>query len=145
MYVSIETPEETETRLRAVIAAARLVWHDGIYAFEEYPAAEFPLADVDAALAFVRDEDVWSVLKPAGPDPAEPFGLCSFHFKEGLDNSGFVGWLASRLKLELGTGVVVVCGHNSRRGGIFDYWCVPLALKDEAARVIAGLRGSQSG
>jgi hypothetical protein len=140
MYVSRETSEQTEERLRKVLAVSSLVWWDGPYAFEEHPAERFPQEDIGAALAFVRDDEVWSVLKQAGSGAAEPFGLFSFHFPNGVDNSGFVGWLASRLKEELGTGVFVVCGQNTRRGGIFDYWGVPLALRDEAARVLAGLR-----
>lgn len=141
MYVSYETPEEIEQRSRSVIAAATLVWLDGAYAFEEYSAERFPHDEVGDALACVRDHDVWSVLKPAGPDARELFGLLRFHFAEGLDNSGFVGWLASRLKQDLGTGVFVVCGQNSRSGGIFDYVGVPIAKKDEAAKAIARLRG----
>lgn len=115
-------------------------WWEAPYAFEEYPRELFPSDKVSEALAFVRDDEVWSVLKVADDTAAEPFGLFSFHFADGLDNSGFVGWLASHLKLALGTGVFVVCGQNSQRGGIFDYWGVPLALKDEAARVFDQLR-----
>lgn len=140
MYISVETPAQTEIRLRAVIAAANLVWWEGAYAFEEHPVDRFPAAEVAEALAFVRDGQVWSVLKPARVDAAEPFGLFSFHFKDGLDNSGFVGWLASRMKQELGTGVFVICGQNSNRGGIFDYWGVPLSMKDEAASLVDQLR-----
>jgi hypothetical protein len=140
MYVSEETREQTEQRLRAVVASAELVWWPGAYAFHEHQAARFPIEDIGEALALVRDEDVWSVLKPAGGDSAEPFGLFSFHFPDRLDNSGFVGWLASRLKRELGTGVFVVCGQNSRRGGIFDYWGVPVAMKDETKSLLARLR-----
>ncbi len=47
-------------------------------------------------------------------------------------NSGFVGWLACWLKRELGTGVVVVCGQNSRRGGVYDYWGCPAHLCEQA-------------
>jgi 2-iminobutanoate/2-iminopropanoate deaminase len=71
----------------------------------------------------------------------ESFGLFSFHFAHGVDNSGFVGWLATIMKRELGTGVFVVCGQNSNRGGIFDYWGIPIAMKDEAARILRDLRG----
>ncbi len=141
MYVSQETPQQTDKRLQAVIAAAGLVWHEGVYAFEEHPADHFPLDDVREALAFIRDEDVWSVLKRAGANATEPFGLFSFHFPDGLDNSGFVGWLASKLKAELGTGVFVVCGQNTKRGGIFDYWGVPIAIKHEATQALHKLRG----
>jgi hypothetical protein len=145
MYISQETPDQTEYRLRKVITAARLRWLESAYVFEEYPRELFPNDEVSQALAFVRDDQVWSVLKLADDKAAEPFGLFSFHFADGLDNSGFVGWLASRLKLALGTGVFVVCGQNSRRGGIFDYWGVPLALKNEAARVLDDLRIISSG
>jgi hypothetical protein len=51
-----------------------------------------------------------------------------------------VGWLASILKRNLGTGVFVVCGQNSRRGGIFDYWGVPLAMRNEAMSLLNELR-----
>ncbi len=141
MYVSHETPEQTDARLRRVIAAADLVWHEGPFAFYEYPASAFPASDISRCLAFVRDEDVWSALRPAGPDAAEPVGLFSFHFANDLDNSGFVGWLASSLKKELGTGVFVVCGQNSQRGGIFDYWGVPWSIRDTVARVLDEIRG----
>lgn len=66
--------------------------------------------------------------------------LLSFHFPSELDNSGFVGWLAGLLKRELGTGVFVVCGQNSRRGGIYDYWGCPAQLRGGAAHVIQQLR-----
>ncbi|MGI5346709.1 DUF6196 family protein [Streptomyces sp. CA-250714] len=46
----------------------------------------------------------------------------AFHFPAAADNSGFVGWLASELKDQLGTGVAVLCGYNSAQGGIYDYW-----------------------
>jgi hypothetical protein len=43
-------------------------------------------------------------------------------------------------KRELGTGRFVVCGQNSRRGGIFDYWGVPLDLRTDAVRLLTVLR-----
>ena len=140
MYVSQETPEQIDARLRRVIAAAELTWHEGEFAFYEFPVSVFPAQEVEDGLAFVRDDEVWSVLKAAGAEASEPFGLFSFHFREDMDNSGFVGWLASILKRELGTGVFVVCGQNSRRGGIFDYWGVPLAMRSAAVRVLNRLR-----
>jgi len=140
VYVSQETKQQTNARLRRVIAASKLTWHEGQFAFYEYPIENFPAREIEYGLAFVRDDEVWSVLKPAGPEAAEPFGLFSFHFQDGLDNSGFVGWLASTLKKELGTGVFVVCGQNSRRGGIFDYWGVPLAMRNAAINLLNQLR-----
>jgi len=64
-----------------------------------------------------------------------------FHFPAGLDNSGFVGWLASHLKRQFGTGVVVICGQNSARGGIFDYWACPFAIADPVLAEIRALTG----
>lgn len=145
MYVSSESPAQIEERLQHVISVARMVWHEGVYAFTEYSADSFPTSEISTALAFVRDEDVWSVLTRADSDAAEPFGLFSFHFPPGLDNSGFVGWLASRFKEALGTGVFVVCGQNTQRGGIFDYWGVPLALRMEAEQLLAKLRHGSDG
>ena len=88
----------------------------------------------------VRDEDSWSWLAPAGPNAVERFALFSFHFPPGVDNSGFVGWLAGQLKRQLGTGVFVVCGQNSRRGGVYDYWGCPTHLREQAIEVIDKLR-----
>jgi hypothetical protein len=65
--------------------------------------------------------------------------LFRFHFPEGADNSGFVGWLATRLKLRFGTGVFVTCGQHRRDGGIFDYWGVPALLAAEVIREIERL------
>jgi len=66
----------------------------------------------------------------------------SFHFEPDLDNSGFVGWLTTHLKEALGTGVVVVCGHNAERGGVFDYWAVPAAMADAALAEVHRLRAA---
>jgi len=63
----------------------------------------------------------------------------TFHFDNGADNSGFVGWLASLLKRELGTGVFVTCGQNSNRGGIFDYWGSPAELGEKAIQTVKNL------
>lgn len=139
MYISRETPEQTETRLLKVIATADFKIMKGPYVFEEFPAGRFGDAASADALAYVRDEDVWSRLVPAPDESGELFALAGFHFSPGLDNSGFVGWLASHLKQKLGTGVFVVCGQNSAKGGIFDYWGCPYALKDEFFREIMEL------
>ncbi|MFI6522925.1 DUF6196 family protein [Spirillospora sp. NPDC050679] len=139
--VSVETPERTEERLRRVIAQADLVVHDGVWCFEESPADRPPALTADT-LAVVRDEQSWSSLVPLAPghEDVERFGIFSFHFPAGLDNSGFVGWLAGRLKARLGTGVFVVCGSNRDRGGIYDYWGCPVDLLDEAVAVVEELR-----
>jgi hypothetical protein len=80
-----------------------------------------------------------SALVPVVPETAEPverFGVFSFHFPAGVDNSGFVGWLATHLKRRLGTGVFVVCGSNRARGGIYDHWGCPHALLPQVVAVI---------
>ena len=80
------------------------------------------------------------MLAPADASAAEPLRVFSFHFEPDLDNSGFVGWLATHLKEALGTGVVAVCGHNAARGGVFDYWAVPAAVADAALAEVHRLR-----
>lgn len=126
--VSNETPEQTHERLLGVIAQADFRVLEGTYAFEEMPVGDFPHRADPGALAHVRDDEVFSQLVRSGDPSRELFGVASFHFRAGQDNSGFVGWLASHLKRELGTGVFVVCGQNSGSGGIFDYWGYPVEL-----------------
>ncbi|MCY1556532.1 hypothetical protein D9M68_932910 [compost metagenome] len=104
----------------------------------------FPHDLLSEALAFVRDENVWSALVPSSKPEQERFILFSFHFQPDLDNSGFVGWLASHLKAEVGTGVLVVCGQNSHRGGIFDYWGAPLSVAEQVIAEVRRLRGEKT-
>ncbi|WP_141584337.1 DUF6196 family protein [Actinomadura sp. WMMA1423] len=139
--VSVESPQRTEERLRRVIALADLVVHEGAWCFEESPA-DRPPALGDDTLAVVRDGDSWSRLVPLTREhrDVERFGIFSFHFPAELDNSGFVGWLATHLKAELGTGVFVICGSNRARGGIYDYWGCPVDLLDDAIATVKALR-----
>ncbi|MDB9724609.1 DUF6196 family protein [bacterium] len=139
VQISYETLEEADIRLRGVIAEASFKIYKGAFAFEE-----FPLADINRfnkeALALVRDDQVWSQLVPSSDQEQELFFIFSFHFDGCNDNSGFVGWLASHLKQQLGTGVFVTCGQNSSRGGIFDYWGCPFKLKDRVLAEVSLLR-----
>jgi hypothetical protein len=142
MFVSNETPAQVEERCFRVIKAAEFVIHDGLFAFVEYPIASFPSHEAGSALAFVRDDEVWSVLRPSDSgEAAQLLRVFSFHFQPDLDNSGFVGWLASRFKHKTGTGVVVICGCNAKQGGIFDYWGVPIAAADSVVAELNELRG----
>jgi hypothetical protein len=137
VQVSHETDDETEKRLLRVIRSARLTVHEGLFAFEEFALSEFASRARPEALALVRDEQVWSQLLPGGGG-GELFRVFSFHFPGVADNSGFVGWLATRLKRQFGTGVFVICGLNSNDGGVFDYWGVPADLGDAViAHVVA--------
>ncbi len=144
MHVSRESAEQTEQRLYRVIARAEFEVYGHAFAFEEFAAGDFPARANPEALALVRDGQVWCQLVPAeGPD-GELFKVFSFHFTEGLDNSGFVGWLASHLKQSVGTGVFVVCGRNDARGGIFDYWGCPVEVADPVLKEINSLRGGRA-
>jgi hypothetical protein len=146
VYISQETPTQTQARLRKVIAEAELIVYDQPYVFVEVSVERFPSHHIADALAFVRDSHVWSALVPQRQQQqqeAEAFSLFSFHFPSNLDNSGFVGWLASHLKASVGTGVFVVCGQNSTRGGIFDYWGAPLSVADRVLQEVKVLRGQQ--
>ena len=142
MYISTETPADIDKRLRRVITQMRVKFYDEPYAFVESPLSQFPTTMDSRALAFIRDDRVWSQLVPSDDPKAERFAVFRCHFPAGLDNSGFVGWLASRFKMRLGTGVFVTCGQNQADGGIFDYWGVPLALgRDARQEMVSLLRG----
>lgn len=141
MYISRETEEQTEKRLLQVISKAEFRIYNGAYTFEEYPVNEFKFKAKDTALAYIRDSEVWSQLIPVEDTTIsqELFKVISFHFPPNLDNSGFVGWLATHLKQRIGTGVFVICGQNSSRGGIFDYWGCPYSLGDYFVQEILSL------
>jgi len=128
--ISYETVEETDSRLRHVVRAAQLKVYERSYTFDEFALDKFPVAVDPEALALVRDDETWSQLVPHRGGTAEAFTIFRFHFLAGLDNSGFVGWLATHLKRRLGSGVFVVCGHNDARGGIFDYWGCPVEIRE---------------
>ena len=145
MYVSQESPDQTHARLSRVLAESQLVVYERPYTFVEGSISRFPSELVPEALAFVRDEDVWSALVPSSSPEQEQFVIFGFHFTHGLDNSGFVGWLASHLKLRLGTGVLVICGQNSERGGIFDYWGAPLSMSNQVIAEVQRLRAHDNG
>jgi hypothetical protein len=140
--ISRETAEQTDERLRRIITRARLRVYPGSYAFLEFPVVFFPMAARADALAFVRDDEVWSQLVPSSDDDRDLFAIFRFHFPPDVDNSGFVGWLATHLKQRFGTGVFVTCGQNRRDGGVFDYWGVPLARREdvfaEVERLVEG-------
>ncbi|MDB5366977.1 MAG: hypothetical protein JWM77_2904 [Rhodospirillales bacterium] len=139
VHVSHEGPEQTDARLRRVIASARLTVYDEPYTFYEFSFRDFALMVRDDALAIVRDDSHWSQLVPSLNPEDEQFTLFRFHFPDGADNSGFVGWLATHLKRRFGTGVFVICGHNSAHGGIYDYWGAPRAVGDEVLAEVRAL------
>ena len=134
--ISKEPLQQTRLRLKLVIRQANLKIYQGTWTFEEMPLVEFRSRASRDALAFVRDDEVWSQLVPFC-GTGEQFSLFRFEFPSGVDNSGFVGWLASLIKERFGSGVFVVCGSNTNVGGIFDYWGVPAPI---GAEVIAFIR-----
>jgi hypothetical protein len=138
--ISVETSAEVEARIRRVLKQAELEVFDRPYCFREFALADFPAAVASDALALVRDQQTWSQLVPYDEGGAdESFALFSFHFKAGLDNSGFVGWLASHFKKKFGTGVFVICGYSAERGGIYDYWGCPALLVDKISEELRSL------
>ena len=139
--ISHETAEDTELRLKLVLALTRLDRLPGVYEFIESPVSRALQPD-DGALAIVRDELVWSQLVPSRNRSAEQFDLWSFHFPPGMDNSGFVGWMCTHIKRHFGSGVIVICGYNSSDGGIFDYYGCPAGLGDDVTAFIQRLAES---
>jgi hypothetical protein len=120
----------------AVLRAAQVVHRPGAWCFQRFAGS--PPAQ---ALATVRDADGWCALVPASPQHVgEQFGVTLTTFPPQIDNSGYVGWLATTIKQTLGSGVFVICGDNPRRGGIFDYLGYPLEMADAVHSLIDQLR-----
>jgi hypothetical protein len=130
MYVSVESPEETDRRLRQIAALMEVEVLDGQYWYEELPPEEYPRRVRQDALALIRGRHGWSQLVPviSGDNAPERFRLWCCHFPDAMDNSGFIGWLASRIRHRTGSGVFVVCGSSAADGGIYDYWGCPDAV-----------------
>ncbi|NIH80461.1 DUF6196 family protein [Amycolatopsis viridis] len=129
--ISRETGAQTEARLRRVFRTSAIEWLDGAWTFVEGADA----ARRDDAIALIRDEGRSSALCPATGD-GERFAVFRVVLPRGADDSGFVGWLASRVKASTGSGLFVICGQDSDRGGIFDYYGVPEAAAGEVRQVL---------
>ncbi len=116
MFISHETPEQTHRRLQRVAAAARIEFLEGEWWYEAFPLNDLATRQRPDAVALVRDQDCWSQLVPVrvGDHPLESFRLWRYHFPGEVDNSGFVDWLATRIKERTGSGIFVVCGYDSR-------------------------------
>jgi len=141
MFISKETGEQIQLRLLKVLAQAEIKIYEEDYAFEEFSREDFTLKARSEALALLRDGEVWSQLVPSEDLTKERFKIIRFYFKEALDNSGFIGWLASHLKHKIGTGVFVICGQNRGHGGIYDYWGYPLDAAESVIEEIQNLVG----
>lgn len=137
MHISKETPVQTYERLLHVIQLTEFQIFHQTYYFKEliYPLQSFH----SEALAYVKDANRWSCLIPSKSDTKEQFVIFSFHFPERIDNSGFVGFLAQYIKNETGSGVFVICGFNSEKGGIYDYWGCPVEVADKVIESILKL------
>jgi len=144
--ISHETPEQTDRRLRRVLASSTLDLKPGSWWYQELAIPDFPSLVRGDAIAVVRDADTWSQLVPVlqADNAAERVRIWTFHFPEGVDNSGFVGWLASHIKRATGSGVIVVCGQNSNAGGIYDHWGCPEAVADTVLAEINRLAGASA-
>jgi len=88
MYISEESAHQARARLGNVLSEAEFVVYEHPYSFVETDASHFPEELLGVALAFVRDEDVWSALVPTSSPQQEQFIIFGFHFKSDLDNSG---------------------------------------------------------
>ncbi|MEV0703936.1 DUF6196 family protein [Saccharopolyspora sp. NPDC050389] len=129
--ISRETSAQIEARLRGVYRECSIEWLAGLWSFVE-GADAVHRAD---SIADIRDEGQLSALCPA-VDADERFAVFRVVLPPDSDDSGFVGWLSSRIKAATGSGLFVICGHNRERGGVFDYYGVPEAIGDEARELL---------
>src|SRR5215831_15043029 len=94
-----ETAEQMHGRLLGVIARSRFETLFEPYGWQAIPDPKrFPRA----ALAAVRDGDEWHALVPTIDSAEGKYRVFSFHFAEGRNASGFVAWLASLIKQNVG-------------------------------------------
>lgn len=73
VYISHESTGQTQARLQCVLAQAEMLILPDPHAFVEVSASRFPVELVTQAIAFVRDEDVWSALVPSSNPKDERF------------------------------------------------------------------------
>jgi hypothetical protein len=141
VFVSQELPAQTEARLRGVFQRSRFDWLPGRWTFRE---GDLPAET--ASLARIRDHEKLSALSPDSPEHSggDRFAVFRVVLPAGEDDSGFVGWLSSRIKARTGSGVFVICGHDRERGGVFDYYGVPVVAADDVRRVIEPDRSPES-
>jgi len=97
MYISQESLEQTHLRLCSVIRNSDFKIYEGTFMFDEFPLSEFHSKVNTESLALVRGSEIWSQLVVSTDQTKKLFTIFSFHFKEGGDNSGFVGWLVGWL------------------------------------------------
>jgi hypothetical protein len=138
--VSPEVPAQTDARLRGVFRSTQVAWLPGSWVFVEGAEA----TRRRDAIAVIRDEGQTSALCPATTAAAEGFAVFRVVLPRDADDSGFVGWLASRVKAATGSGLFVVCGQNRERGGVFDYYGVPEAVAGAVQAVLERLRSAGS-
>ncbi len=129
MTIEPDAIEADNSRLLSVIGSSTFRIYPSEYIWTSMRPGQGPSED---ALACVRDGLSWFEFVPATNEPAkERYFVVSFNFSEEASASGFVAWLATYLKLQANTGVVVICGKDARNtsgllaaaNGVFDYWC----------------------
>ena len=131
----VETPSRTEARLREALRSAEIVLMESPYAWRL--VANFPSQVSDEAVALARDEDGWSQLVPApGARSASGWALIRFRFVAGAAIDGFTDWLAAHLRRRVTPRLMIASGLSQRTGGLYLYWGVPLALREQVMREI---------
>jgi hypothetical protein len=136
--VAKEIETQIHLRLLSVISRTRFEMLPRPYGWRAIGSDRLP----EGAIAAVRDGVSWYALTEVSPIGEGAYRVFAFHFDENISASGFVAWLASLVKAQLGTGVMVVCGFDSRNSpslwqasfGLFDYWGCPW---DKGADVLA--------
>ena len=142
MHVSAETAEQTDARLRRVMAMATLDVDDRSWWFEE--------------LARSRTSSVGRGRMPSRSSATPTAGASSSrsarptHRPSDSGSGPSIPERGGQQRLRRlarhphqarnpGGGVFVVCGQNSRRGGIYDHWGCPEAVADQVLETIHAL------
>lgn len=144
MDIIPESCVQTERRLRAVLRASSLSMLPGRWHYEQLAHGAFPSCARPDALALVQNGHGWSQLVPLEDDSEsnEPLVMWTLHFQADAPNSGFVGWLATAIKERTGAGVIVVCGYDVERGGVYDHWGCPAGVAEQVFELLDELRAT---
>ena len=80
MDIKNEKSEQTHERLLKVIASAEFKVFEDTYIFDEFPIDKFPKRANPTAIAYVREEYVWSQVVPSTDTSKQLWKTLRFRF-----------------------------------------------------------------
>ena len=131
--IAYENPIATKIRLGLLMGSVSVKHFPRPFEFASSPERVGWKA---GSLAAVQGRQGYSVVRLVADDvvPDTTLDVFEIRFATQSDNSGFIGYLAGRLKEVTGSGCIVLCGAESER--IFDYYLVPTPVAPLARKYL---------